>query len=470
MGTSGLDLRRHEISATRGNRPMVSSLQIVEWCRKSPADLKDGELSQLYRHMGRLADWWLGPELHRRLQQLWPGAAAAPRLPDAAGSCWIIIAQDESSPWPALRPAFLLPLQWVKDSPDSPRLPPKLQELARCVAESVHNPNWGLRLSGEAGLEDVDLSPFNAHLKFDSGWAALAGGLLLAIKGGRPDPKVWASGAWNNRDGIQKVGHLKQKLQLAIESGAQADEARDILRRVSTNPSAIAIEELACGVFDPQRALQNYLYRLDAPPPPPRDMHDENGLKQCVKYYMRQPQQPEKQAEKTKAYYRDNILPTIIQRCQHQLRQDYPDWQPQVLVTVVSKNPELVLIAARTLNVRRCLLLHTPDSEQSHLAAAISRQLEEDGTCVFAKPWSDPNDPDRMIGALPIILREFLHDTPPQQVVTDLTPGTKLMTYALSRTAPPGSWLMYIKNETPNGRVEPGNEKIIRWQVENSPK
>ena len=62
-----------------------------------------------------------------------------------------------------------------------------------------------------------DLSDFDSVA--DSGSAALAAGLLAAIRGGRSNPKIWASAQWNDGT-FSRVENLDKKLALAKAWGA----------------------------------------------------------------------------------------------------------------------------------------------------------------------------------------------------------------------------------------------------------
>jgi hypothetical protein len=356
----------------------------------------------------------------------------------------------------------LLPLQWRENTQNSPHLPDKLQRLARNAAQLVHHPNWGLHLSGEAGLADHDLSPFDRFFQVESGWAALAVGLLLAAEGGTPDPAVWASGRWDPVGGIAKVGHLKPKLRLAVEWGArefflpesQIEQARSIL-----DPAApLKLGKLRVGTCDPKQAVAEYLHRLDAPPPPPADADDAAAFARCAAYYSRQP--PD--AIHVRRYYREALLPYISEKQRRHVQDAYPGWQPSHLVTVVSYNEVLVELVACALGVSHVLLLHTADPSPRERSLEVQSRLAAAG--VSCTPCLIPDDQQGMLADVEAALRQ-LKAVPPGQVVIDLTPGTKLMTYALARAAPAGSWLVYLKHES-SGRPQPGTERLIRWQAD----
>lgn len=433
---------------------------LLSLCCTWPHKMALGEAVELVRMLGELARWWVHPDLlaraARALQTSWP----QPQLPTSRGSCWIVFAQDSPTCWPALRESFLLPLQWRENTPDSPRLPEKLGRLARDVARTVHLPHWGLHLSSDVGLDTTDLSDFNSHFQVESAWAAIAGGLLLAAEGGTPDPAVWASGGWNPNGGVANVGHLEPKLRLALEWGARefflpATQIKDAAAHLGT-ADTLQLHPLKTGTCDPKLALADYLARLDAPPPPPPTPEDQLGFARCAAYFLRQPLH----VASTQAYYRGALLPHIIDRLKRHVQTTSPTWRPSLLVTIVSGSEVLVELMARVLNVSQVLLLHTPDSAHVDRTKQVQARLAE--AQISCRAWRIRKD-EGMLSDVTEGLRSF--DIPASQMVFDLTPGTKLMTYALARVAPAGSWLVYLEHDYKHGRPQPGSERLLRWQA-----
>jgi hypothetical protein len=429
----------------------------LELCHNKPGQLQPGQVAELLRSLGPLASWWVHPDV-------WHQAAALgirwrkPQLPTSAGSCWIVFAQDECMPWPALREAFLLPLQWQERSADSPRLPPKLRQLARSAAQTVHHPDWGLHLHPDVGLEQLCLAELDDLLHVQSGWASVACGLLLATEGGTPQATVWASGGWDPNGGIKEVGHLPAKLRLAAEWGAsefflpqfQLEAARSSLGA----KAGLKLCPLHTGQCDPRQALAEYLAHLDAPPPPPQP-EDHAAFKRCARYYLRQP--PHDSGSAT--YYRQALLPAIVSNLRQGMLSRYPDWHPTHLVTIVSGNDVLVELMARVLDVSHVLLLHTPDTPMTERAEQVASRLVQAGIACRTHPIR------KQEGVLADVQHAFryLADVPVSQLAIDLTPGTKLMTYALSRAAPEASWLVYLESRYQDNRPLPGSETLLRW-------
>lgn len=433
----------------------------LDLCKCEPHRIKPGQAVELVRRLGELAIWWLHPKVlavaAQALRTTWP----QPHLPTSAGSCWIVFAQGPCPEWPALREAFLLPLQWRKDTADSQQLPAKLRSLARRAAHIVHHPTWGLHFSKDANLEQHNLAQIDDYVDVESGWAALACGLLLAAEGGTPSPVVWASGCWDPNGGVAQVGNLPAKLRLAKDFQVRAfflpkTQLHEASRHLGPTDT-LKLCPLHTGTCDPRQALADYLHCLDAPPPPPTSWDDEAGLARCTAYYLRQPIQ----ASSTVEYYRTALLPCIVHRLRQDVRDTYPGWQPSHLVTVVSDSESLVELMARVVGASAVLLLHTPDANQVARTKKVQSRLEEAGISCCA--WQIRRE-EGMLDDVKHALRQF-DGVCPSQTVFDLTPGTKLMTYALARSAPAGSWLVYLEHQYRNGRPQPNTERLIRWQA-----
>ncbi len=431
--------------------------------------------SDLAMLLDRLARWCLNPNVLMRAaendsipEEYRAEWRQTPQLPATHGACWVIFATDFRAPLPLLRPAFVLPLQWVQGRKHSPRLPAALEQLATEVAASfpannrIAGQDWGLQLAEDLG--DLDLS--DMPLECQSGWAALAAGLLVAAEGGTPDPQVWATGSWDDRRGILPVEGLKPKLDLAAEFGAraffvpsvQAEEAAQLAH-------GLEIGRLQMSEREPGRALSEFTLRLETPPPPPCNPDDSPAFERCVDYYSKRP----RGRSGTTQFYWSHLLPAIIQRCRGQVRCEYGACRPTHMVTIVSGSPELVLLAARALDVRHCLLLYTPDTASRRDQTAAMQMVKElleadDRHCL---PWAFRDD-ETLEREIPNAVRQFAEGRAPESLVLDLTPGTKWMTWVADRAMPHGSWRLYVRNDTlsaPDHRVRPGSEQLVCWRA-----
>jgi hypothetical protein len=303
---------------------------------------------------------------------------------------------------------------------------------------------------------------------YSSAWAALAAGLQLAAADGTPDPKVWATGCWEEARGVQHVDGLQEKLQLAVRHGAseffvpasQFEQAQSVARAYGN----LSIQQLRAGTNSPHDALHRLLQRLRARPNPPANQHDQAGLKACVDYYHSQPLDD----PRTRAFYQSHLFPSVLARLRDQLQGQWPDWNPTHLATIVSRRPELVLLAALALRVRHVLLLYTnvpSENDQTQDMQYVRHRLEEEGVQCTAVAFRDDDD-------LPVVLGKhlarFLDGVPATCAAVDTTPGTKLMSLSLALTAPAGSWLLYLQHQTlaaGDHRPIPGTERYLRWQA-----
>jgi hypothetical protein len=437
--------------------------RVLELCRSSPDRLTPGHAVELVAALGGLARWWLCDAALARAAEEYPQLAPrledGPCLPTAPGSCWVVYANQDPSAWPLLRPAFLLPLRWSEGQPHSSQLPRPLADLAGRVARSLGLPTWGLHLSEQDGIDRLDL--VGVAFDSESGWAPLAGGLILAGEGARPRPEVWATGRWDRWGGVAAVGGLEAKLRLAAAWGVreffvpaeQAGAAAQVL-----GGQACRVSPLASGLRSPREALRDYLASLDAPP-------DEAApLAARRDYYLRQPPH----LPRTQGYYATHLLPEVAGRLRAQARA-WAAWSPTHLVTVVSGSPELVLLGARAVGARRCLLLHTAEfaAEAERLAALLGGGGVEAVPGLFA-------DDDGMLPTMRGLVGAFAAGVADGDLVFDLTPGTKLMTLTLERVARqdrPRSWLVYVRHDFDKARRKnvPGTERLERWPAGTAP-
>jgi|SRR5436305_1780717 len=111
--------------------------QALKICEANPGDLKPGSVAELACRFGGLASWWFQPLLVERVREELGLHLSMPCLPASHGSCWIVFVQHPPKRRPALRDAFLLPLQWRPNTPHSHRLPPKLVALAQLLFNST---------------------------------------------------------------------------------------------------------------------------------------------------------------------------------------------------------------------------------------------------------------------------------------------------------------------------------------------
>lgn len=426
---------------------------LLKLLRTPLTELRAMDADDLAVGLGPAAPWLLRDEVLVRLAEEEPRFARLPKpyrptLPDTAGSCCIIYAVPDE--YPLLRPAFLLPLQWRQEGTHDPGLPAKLHRLADRVLRhlGLAEKSWSLhRLDPFRAL---DAAPFDEVLEHESGWAPLAGALHILTQGGKPCPDVWATGRWDGDGGIVAICGLKAKLALA-----RAWRAREVF--VPESQAHIPVEDLKLGSLQsglraPTDALRNYLAALDAPPP------TDASREERTKYYLRQPAR----TAAALAYYHSHLLGDIVTDRRRQLDTAWPGWAPTHLVTVVSGSPELILLAARVLQVRHCLLLYTSDGKMLTEAEQAAKFLEQEQVRAERRPFAgEQNVPWGMWQHLD----PFIAGVPDNQLVLDITPGSKQMTLALEQLAGhfrPDAWLIYVRHQMERGRVVPFSESLMR--------
>jgi len=168
---------------------------------------------------------WL--EGYLDLDQSVPGSCIVPSVAFAAAG---------STADSDLRPAHLLPLHWQFNAVDDRRLPPGLIAQAVRVRETMsakhpRSSSFGLRWMLSTAQPAPIARVFPEAIDRDawsSAWLPLAGGLVSAIQGRRPDLGVIASGAWNSAHGIHSVGSIDEKTRAVVGCGFdRTDDARD---------------------------------------------------------------------------------------------------------------------------------------------------------------------------------------------------------------------------------------------------
>jgi hypothetical protein len=434
---------------------------LLSLLKHHPAELSNPQLLRLGSDLGALASWVLHPEVLRRLDELFGLQAQRPHLPKVPGACALLFAQTD---FPALRPAFLLPLRWQRHQEDDPHLPAAIRQLAQQVREELgathNNPqtqHWGLVSC--LPLPRKVAQELDAFLKVESGWGWLAAGLALAqADDGQiplPDPQVWITAVWKPGAGFQPVGQLAHKVRLAQEWGArllfvphsQLAEAQQL------NPEpALHLEGLPETERDLRRALAPCLAELEVPPPPDAEKHH------LLAYYRRLHQ---RHPQKARCYYRQQLLPRIIEG----LRQQWPAAKSvKYLVSIISNNPELVHLAIEVTRPETCLLFYTRDKLPHR--EELERLRQQSGSHACQLLFLEQPDTDHLLQQMKQQVPLLTRNDPPEQVVLDLTPGTKEMSLNLAlETARPGNCLIYLRHQLEQTLVLPFSERLRLWSA-----
>lgn len=306
---------------------VLTLLELEKWCTPPLTGLSPFAAMRTALRFGALARWWLHSEVLAR------AAAFAPEyqqhwchqgMPQEIGVCTILFVARQPDKYQLLRPVFLLPVQWQPEKEHDPSLPAGLRALAdavlkelRCYDRLLGRP-WGLRMVARCPRLADDLP-----LSWESAWASLAGGVLLAEAGLRPDPQVWVSSCWTPGEGVQDIDGLARKLELATEEKVAefflpAWRVGAARRWLEPRGHQMDLGLLPAGEPNPIKALQPYLARLGLPP----GSGEAWDLRRA--YYRLQ----SRGRPKTDDYYWTCLLPTIVQYHRAAMQEKWPDWRP----------------------------------------------------------------------------------------------------------------------------------------------
>lgn len=435
------------------------------------------------RRLGGLARYWLTEGVLAAAAGYAPHLAGlfAPvraREDGRPGDCWVV--GGRADPLPLFGPGSVLPVRWRPRSdalPDhSPDLPDGLRALAGRVRDDLGRvlegrkadpAGWVLDWSDQVRADPVRLAVGADVLPVESGWAAAAVGLLSAVDGLGTDLRVWASGRWG-AGGLGEVGLVREKLLTAarMEATAVFVPVWQAAAAAGLAPPAVAVRPLAAPADrTPATALRDYLAAVTRRPPPPDPAADEAEqaaqFARCRAYYLTHP------AARDDGFYPSHLLPAIARRFRAAVDARHPGWAPTHLTTVVSLNWAVAFLAAAGSGARRVLLLHTDDPKQREAAETCRRRLagwwaerQVDGTAELV-----PFPRDGGGAAIAAAHARFVDGVAAGRAAVDLKPGTKRMTYDMSRLARPGDWLFNFDTRfLPDAGPDPGTEVPEVWQ------
>lgn len=440
---------------------------------------------RLAARLGGLACWLLRADVLERAATYWEkvlGNAseasrlrAPPRLSCRPGVCGILFAVESPTRFPLLRDAFALPVRWVRadGSAAGPDLPPGLAAEAQTVVELVSAVQdrgepvagrWRLRLAADDCPDKYDLSGWRSA-GGGSAWGILVAALMTAQYEVETDPTVWASVAWDaDHRRLKPVESLRAKVAAARHAGAvqlfvapdqrlpQVDgiEIRRLNQR-ALNPVAALVPLQVAHALRP-RPLADYLAGFpDAPGEARRRFFaDANAYHRLLT--------DRGEWDRASTYYRQELLGPIAARCRAQLPTNWPD-RPR-LVTFLSGTSELVELAVRIHRPGRVLILCTSETEVQQDRAA--EQVANAAGCECLVEFRMISS-DALPGTLPSAVAEFARDGRAEDLVIDLTPGTKAITLALyTDLAVSESRPVYVHTSRPDGStIQFGTEELV---------
>jgi hypothetical protein len=198
----------------------------------------------------------------------------------------------------------------------------------------------------------------------------------------------------------------------------------------------------------PRAALRDYLDELRVPPGPDRPRAARREYYLSCAHEMR-----------ARKYYRTTLLPDIITELRAQWERQAGPAAASHLVTVASDSPELAAMAVAVVRPRRCLLLSTRDKAAKADEALELIREHAAGCEVVPHPFPDLA---AMLADLAEPVRAFTAGCPPEEVVLDLTPGTKEISLALAfEAARAGNRLSYVRHDRRDARVVPFSERLM---------
>ena len=438
-------------------------------CTKPLNELSATAARNLCDYLYWLTPWVLRPEVLEnaeyptKIEQKFNGLRSV-------GACWIIVAIKDPECYPLLRPAFPFPVRWEPGKPHSDLLPGSLCNLADSVLAEVppskrgqdtQRTAWGLQPWHDA----LDLSELESLVSWDSGWASLAGGLMLAREDVRPDPRVWASGCWRPRYGVGAVDHLKPKLEIAKELGAEVFWLPEENRHAcEEHAQALGLPLQAFGIQnEAPQALRPYQDRLIAQP------GHAHELKERRSYYVKQ----SKSSLRADTYFRTHLLEDLTKQYRDQLDDQIEQIQGGTLVAIVSgAAPVLIPLSARVFRPSRILLLHTTNGHEPFetMAKAIHKALEdpqETLTSEEKETWDLPLVHRRQFDRIEDLVWEIpdiIHAEASNHMILDLTYSTKLASLAMVGSARSGDWLCDWNNSG-DSRLLPDDDGLLLNKV-----
>jgi hypothetical protein len=419
-----------------------------------------------------LAIWWLRPEVLQQAaahaDQIGLKSAAerwrrTPQLPTDPGACWIAVINKYPNELGLLRPAYALPLRWSRGCDHDARLPAGLLALADEVRGELErlgevSEQWGLLPGSDALLSGVNLSALEGQ--WDSAWAPLAVGLLLAAWEGQPNRTLWASGKWSRRQGVQRVQGLEAKLDLAQSFGATGffvpqTQVDALSTWAKQQACTVAIEPLDCRTLDLREALGCYLERLKLP----------IGLGAHLKSKRADHFSRIQDSQTALRFYRKHVLPDVVEGLRQRLPSDLVQGGKK-LITIVSKGFDLVRLAVQVIRPTECLLLH--DKELTEEAGKSKGMIEQEmPNCQLTAQLFEGGSREELVTAFGRAIEQFAPQERPENLVFDLTGGKKIMSLALYDAVPPGSYVICVQSDFDQQRRRPVpySENVHAWRA-----
>jgi hypothetical protein len=284
--------------------------------------------------------------------------------------------------------------------------------------------------------------------------------LLSALLEVPPNTDAWSSASWDwDRKRPKRVDGLPDKLRTVVAWGAktfhvapsQFDEADDWVR--ANAPGRLEVRPLGDPVAVPVKVIRGLVSALTTlPPVPDETAHPDveaGQFARCVDFWLAL----EPFSEADRRFYPSHLRSGIVRRLRSKFRGNYPAVHVRRFVTIVSESEDLAVITAGAVSADRTMLLHT-GGEFRKKAEAVAQVLGGEPNATI-REFND----GRMDEDIRRLVAEFTTDVPPDEVMFDLKPGTKRMSYALLAVAEPGCRILNLEPHfRKDRRNTPGTE------------
>ena len=379
----------------------------------------------------------------------------------------LVAVREGEARFPVLRPAFVLPLEWRRDTEHSPQLPASLHTVAERVLQEYADTycrdvggRWGLHLSMPE-CDSFDMS--GIEIDAPSGFAAMLAAVGQARFGGAGVGTVLASVACQAR-AVAPVECVSAKLDAAVAAGAKTVFLCDANRDSGADWERLSDRAGYVSYLSPSASLWASLapYMQAVRATPAIDASIEEHRK-----YVEDSLSDERQGEARRDYY----LATLAKRLAMDHVSRFPSGpkpgQRRCLVGVVSprQTPTLGFLA-HVFAPEAVLLIY--EKQAAADVVALRQHLVEVAGISDVEEWSadlagTPLDVMRkdLGDRLSAFCRKDRGAPDGSQLVCDLTAGLKRLSFALLDITPPQAMCVHVDTErSVHGLPRIGTEHI----------
>lgn len=448
-------------------RPAISPEFLHRYCSHALAETDRPRARVIIDALGPLAARWAGDDA-LRLAGLRP---VRPMLQESVkpGEFGMLVAVREGVVrFPVLRPAFVLPLEWRRNTEHSPRLPASLHtEAARVLkmyAETYCRDvggRWGLHLSMPE-CDDFDMSGID--IDAPSGFAAMLAAVDQARLGVAGLGTVLASVACQG-GAVAPVECVAAKLDAAFEAGAKTVFLCDANRDSGEEWERLSGRTGFVSYLSPSDvigvSLAPYMRAARAAPAADAPIAEHRA-------YVEGSLSGEQQGEARRDYYLARLAKRLAMDHVSRFPSGPGPGQRRCLVGVVSPRQMPTLGFLAHVFAPETVLLIYEQQQAAADVAALRHHLVDVVGISDVEEWS-ADLAGAPLGVMRKALRErieaFCHEhrgaAYGSQLVCDLTAGLKRLSFALLDLAPPHAMCVHVDAErSVNGLHRIGTEHI----------